>query len=73
MGLDVYRECAAPIGTSMPRNLRLVGTLEADGTFSYSESYLNREDAIALSFSLPLRKELYTEEESLPYFTGLLP
>lgn len=73
MGLNIYREDHLSINTSATGSLRLVGTLEKDGSFSYSESYLAWEEARALSFSLPLRKEPFSEEESLPYFTGLLP
>ena len=73
MGLSIYREGDPSIGARAAENLRLVGTLEKDGSFSYSESYLSWEEARALSFSLPLRKEPYAEEECLPYFAGLLP
>lgn len=73
MGLNVYREANLPANCGDPGKLMLVGTLEEDGTFAYSSSYLLWEGARALSFSLPLSAHPYSREEALPYFTGLLP
>ncbi len=42
-------------------------------TFRYAEDYLNRDDATALAFSLPLRPEPYDDNEIVPFFSNLLP
>lgn len=73
MGLKIYREIEPALSGAGPEGLRLIGTLEKDGSFAYSESYLCWEDARALSFSLPLREKPYPEAEAVAYFTGLLP
>ncbi|MBD5399900.1 MAG: type II toxin-antitoxin system HipA family toxin [Treponema sp.] len=41
--------------------------------FRYDESYLCSQNAQALSISLPLRKDEFSQKECLPYFSGLLP
>lgn len=42
-------------------------------TYEYSESWLNNPNAIALSYSLPLKNEPYTRKECRGYFAGILP
>lgn len=42
-------------------------------SFQYDPKYLKDPDAIALSMSLPLRKEPYTADISKPFFSNLLP
>lgn len=42
-------------------------------TFAYDEAYLASPRACALSCSLPLREEPFSERELMPYFDGLLP
>lgn len=41
--------------------------------FRYSASYLESSGAHAISLSLPLRDDPFSEEELVPYFNGLLP
>ena len=41
--------------------------------FAYSEQWLAREDAPALSVSLPKRAEPFSRRECRPFFGGLLP
>ncbi len=41
--------------------------------FCYSESWLNNPKAVALSHSLPLRKELFNRNECRGFFAGVLP
>ncbi|WP_166338482.1 HipA domain-containing protein [Xiamenia xianingshaonis] len=68
MELAIYRDYPAgpiPLGTLTREN----GTT----SFRYAAEYLSRSDAAAVSLSLPLRSEPFTEEELLPYFKGLLP
>ncbi len=55
----------------------LVGHLVQDDggqmRFQYSEHWLDRPGATALSESLPLRKERFSQKECRGYFGGLLP
>ena len=54
-----------------------VGTLSiANGRrpiFSYREDWLKRTDAVALSYSLPLQPQAFDDDQTLPFFAGLLP
>lgn len=69
MALKVYREYR---GT-----FELVGEFEradpVNETFAYDEGYLERDDAAALSASLPLRHEPYASNEFSAFFSGMLP
>ncbi|WP_165173211.1 HipA domain-containing protein [Adlercreutzia sp. ZJ242] len=68
MELIVYRDCPegpVPLGRLVREN--------GVTSFLYDVNYLSRGDAAAVSLSLPLRPEPFTEEELLPYFKGLLP
>ncbi len=55
----------------------LVGKLvQGDGgqmTFQYSPAWLSRDTPLALSWSLPLREEPFTQRECRGFFGGLLP
>ena len=42
-------------------------------SFRYDESYLQTEDASAVSLTLPLRKEPYTSKTLFAFFDGLIP
>ena len=54
-----------------------VGQLEQDDSgalsFCYQDSWLDASHRVALSQSLPLRKEPFNRRECRPYFAGLLP
>ena len=53
---------------------QLVGHLSmSDGSFVYDSSYLQAQNAGALSCSLPLRAESFSQDDARPYFEGLLP
>ncbi len=41
--------------------------------FAYDSEYLEREDALAVSLTLPLREEAYTSATLFPFFDGLIP
>ena len=41
--------------------------------FYYYNDYLLRSDALAVSLTLPLRKEKYTSAMLFPFFDGLIP
>lgn len=73
MGLNIYREMRHAAKADESRSVRLVGSLNKDGSFVYDESYLCWDGARALSFSLPLREQPYSEDEAFAYFAGLLP
>lgn len=55
----------------------LVGQLIQGGSgqmsFRYGESWLGRQEPIALSRSLPLREEPFTQKECRGFFGGILP
>ena len=48
---------------------------DTDGTltFEYDTDYLQSSDANAISFSMPLREEQYSDPVVRPFFSGLLP
>lgn len=55
----------------------LVGQLEQDDSgatcFEYDRAWLESPEAVALSASLPLRKERFSRNETRPFFAGVLP
>lgn len=58
------------VGTS------LVGVLtesELGYEFCYDSHYLASDDAVAVSLTLPLRKEPYIDKVLFPFFDGLIP
>ena len=53
-----------------------VGTIEELGdqtSFKYSPEWLQRNDAVPVSLTLPLRKEPYVRKGLHPFFENLLP
>ncbi len=55
---------------------RLAGLLEErdqDYAFTYVPAYLNAPDAMAISLTLPLQAESYTDKRLFPFFDGLIP
>jgi serine/threonine-protein kinase HipA len=46
---------------------------ENDFTFTYADEYLNSDSAVAISLTLPLRKELFRSKVLFPFFDGLIP
>lgn len=54
----------------------LVGTVSEDDQgyeFRYSSDYLNVEDAVAISLTLPLTAKPYRDKVLFPFFDGLIP
>lgn len=41
--------------------------------FSYDENYLNKENASAVSLTLPLSRKVYKSQTLFPFFDGLIP
>lgn len=42
-------------------------------TFSYDEEYLERENASAVSLTMPLSKDMYQSKTLFSFFDGLIP
>ena len=42
-------------------------------TFSYEEEYLERENASAVSLTMPLSKDMYQSKTLFSFFDGLIP
>ncbi len=54
----------------------LAGMLTEDGgeyRFCYDSMYLKREDALAVSLTLPLQVETFESPVLFPFFDGLIP
>lgn len=41
--------------------------------FTYQERYLEQDKALAVSLTLPLKKEAFHSENLFPFFDGLIP
>ncbi|MBS6627785.1 MAG: HipA N-terminal domain-containing protein [Clostridiales bacterium] len=46
---------------------------DAGYSFVYDAAYLKREDASAVSLTLPLTDQTYTSKTLFPFFDGLIP
>lgn len=58
------------------RKGKLAGILtEEDGSyrFCYDSGYLEQQDALAISLTLPLQKEAFVSPTLFPFFDGLIP
>ncbi len=55
-----------PVGT-------ITGQGPSDSVFRYDESYLQDQDAAAISLSLPLREDPFSAQQTSSFFEGLLP
>lgn len=51
----------------------LESTVDRGVIFTYDHEYVQRPEARALSFSLPLRAAPFPQAQALPFFAGLLP
>lgn len=54
----------------------MAGTLEERDSgyvFAYDRTYLNMENAVAVSLSLPLQDQPYEDKRLFPFFDGLIP
>jgi serine/threonine-protein kinase HipA len=57
-------------------NNSLAGILtegDNDYSFEYNKTYLEKENAIQVSVTLPLQKEPFKSEQLFPFFDGLIP
>lgn len=57
--------CVNHVGTLFLRDDRL--------NFRYAPAWLGRSNAVALSISLPLRKEPFDDQQSRPFFQACCP
>lgn len=46
---------------------------DAGYSFAYDAAYLKRENASAVSLTLPLTEQMYTSKTLFPFFDGLIP
>lgn len=51
----------------------IIAETEEGYIFSYDKKYLKREDAVAVSLTLPLREAPYETTILFPFFDGLIP
>ena len=57
-------------------NNTLAGVLTEDDDayiFEYEKTYLEKENSIPVSVTLPLQKEPFKSEQLFPFFDGLIP
>lgn len=59
-------------GTQIPVG-RIIGESSRDACFSYSQEYLDVSDSRAISVSLPLQEEPFSQKQTRYFFEGLLP
>ena len=55
---------------------RMAGVIEdtTEGSvFKYDDDYLSKDDAAAVSLTLPIQKESYVSQVIFPFFDGLIP
>lgn len=55
-----------PVGT-------IIGSNDADAVFQYNKLYLNSNDSVPISISLPLQEAPFTTNQTSLFFEGLLP
>lgn len=55
------------------REAGILSEVEEGYSFTYLEDYLKRNDAVAVSFTLPLRKKSFISKTMFPFFDGLIP
>jgi serine/threonine-protein kinase HipA len=52
---------------------QLTETNEGDYVFQYNTDYIKNYPEQFITFSMPVRKEAYTENRLFPFFEGLIP
>jgi len=51
----------------------IIETNEGEYVFKYDDSYLESHPKDFITFTMPVRKEPYTEKRLFPFFEGLIP
>ena len=62
-------------GIVFVQNMRagLITETDAGYEFYYENEYLEKEDSLAVSLTLPLSREIYKSNTLFPFFDGLIP
>ena len=62
-------------GIVFVQNMRagLVTETDTGYEFYYENEYLEKEDSLAVSLTLPLSREIYKSNTLFPFFDGLIP
>ncbi len=55
------------------RKVGLIRETDVGYEFSYDREYLEGENALAVSLTLPLTQEIYSSNTLFPFFDGLIP
>ncbi len=55
------------------RKAGLIRETDSGYEFSYDREYLEEENALAVSLTLPLTQEIYFSNTLFPFFDGLIP
>lgn len=51
----------------------LVETNDGEFEFTYNEAYVEKHPNQFITFTMPVRKEVYKEKRLFPFFEGLIP
>ena len=62
-------------GIVFVQNMRagLITETDTGYEFYYENEYLEKEDSLAVSLTLPLSREIYKSNTLFPFFDGLIP
>lgn len=62
-------------GIVFVQNMRagLITETDTGYEFYYEKEYLEKEDSLAVSLTLPLSREIYKSNTLFPFFDGLIP
>lgn len=51
----------------------LTETNEGEYTFAYNQDYIQRSPGQFITFTMPVREEIYKDKRLFPFFEGLIP
>ena len=51
----------------------ILAETEAGYAFAYDDGYMQRDDAVSVSLTMPITKKEYFSETLFPFFDGLIP
>lgn len=51
----------------------LTETDDGEYTFQYNEEYITEHQRQFITFTMPVRKEIYSDKRLFPFFEGLIP
>ena len=67
---DMYRMASVYVGD---KYAGVIKETDWGYSFAYEAEYVERDDALPVSITLPLRNEEYTSTVLFPFFDGLIP